>query len=763
MSGLKELWGLGDPAMLDPRILQRYEAEMVAFAAILDRLNSSLQYTAVSAPLPSHGPLDQRRGQIIAAYQKAITSQGDARRALESLLSLTNQLAREASQLVETTRSLKQSWEGQSQALASAEEAVAQSTEATPEIAKTQQGLGKIAEAIKARDYQTALDQLGAIAGAAQPSAGPAASPGGGPVNERRYLLGGKLEPDPVVPRDPEQLANWDNPLVNGDPRELFTTERMDAVVEMHFAGEGTTELNTAMNAVLFAQPGEDVSQHLETIGKQRGLEPAVVKAQYERFRQLQSVAAQSEAARGLTPDDAMNNRRQEYQQTHGKFLGNQSSLRFGQVVGEATGLDPAFAAMLNPTGGMVGPGMDVLAPTDANSPVIWHGIFHDAGGYLLNYQNSGPGYTYLADKQPASGRRGADPFQGQVEGISYWYERKQPNRSVLEDLYEFDFTAEDSRDKELLYDRYVKHPITDADGFAKQLSEDAVNEVRDTTADARQFNRDSVDSLKGSARAAADAVQEKIGEADQAVDSMADTARRVGVNKELVAAAHVTLKTQLAGMHSQVEVWQQGSSAAFDSAGRYVEDNLDAVERWADEAGAALREKTSTLATELEAGIHSELVELAQDKDIQDGLQRGANSVGETAQDVKALAKAADREVEKAKQEVNRFYDEAMASLDKGVGRAEQELTKVKDNLIDKLSKVRDTTNKVVDGMVRKVDSFASGVAQTGQDVTDAAAGVADSLENAVSGGTDTLAHARACATDFAADSLERLTNLLG
>ena len=418
---------------------------------------------------------------------------------------------------------------------------------------------------------------------------------------------------------------------------------------------------------------------------------------------------------------------------------------------------------MLNPTGGMVGPGMDVLAPTDANSPVIWHGIFHDAGGYLLNYQNSGPGYTYLASKQPASGRRGADPLQGQVEGISYWYERKQPKRSILEDLYEFDSTAADPKRKQLMYDRFVKHPISDAETVANNLTTDATDNVRELAGDARDFNRDTVKSLKSSATEAADAVQEEIDEAKQSVDELAQKARDLGVNNELVSVAQTAIKAELSDAHTKIEGWERGLLAAFDAAGKFVDDRLASVDQWAEESGEALRQDTSNLAKDLEKSTHDELVELAQDQDLQRTMQTSINKYAETKQDVTRLADDARADLEKAKGELVKFYDAAVATADAGVERASRELSGLKNNLIDKLSKAQKLANRAVDGMVREVDSAMGKLTKTGQEILDTAVDLQDSLDDAVGGGTDTLAHTQSSATDFAADSLDRLTKLLG
>ncbi len=757
---LKKLWGLGDPAALDPQILQRFEKEIQAFSILIDRVNVSLQYTAANSVATGHNPLAERRDAIMLEYQQALTSGGDAGKAVMDVLARTKALCGEATKLADSTRAAKSKWEQQTSALETVEQSVAQAG-AGDDVRQTEQSLTKVKEAAKQRDYQAACDLLDTIAGnisAGNFGAASSDAPGGG---ERRYPLEGRLPNDPVVPLDPAALESWNNPLVKGDPRDLFTTDRMDEVVDMHFQGEGTPELNAAMKGVLFAQPGDDVSKHLAEIGRLRGLEPSIVKTQFERFQQLQGVSKQLETARGLPPDDVMTTRRDEYLQTRGSFLGNQSSLRFGQVVGEATGLDPAFAAMLNPTGGMVGPGMDVLAPADANSPVIWHGIFHDAGGYLLNYQNSGPGYTYLSDKQPDSGRHGSDPIQGQVEGISYWYERRQPDRSVLEDIY--DLTEANAENKPLMYDAFVKHPIAKGEALVNELSDDSFSEVLELTSNARDFSRESVESLKNSTRDAADAVQEQIGEADQTLDEMAAKARELGVNEKLVAAAQAAIKTRLQNASSEVEVWAQGTSAAFDSAGEYVEDNLEAVDRWADDANAAAKQKTTEMATGLEEGIRGGVSDVTQGLMGSGAASWGVNTFVETKQDVEKLVEKTSKQIDAAKAKVNEFYGSAVDMIDKAKDRASQEFVGVKNDLIDKLSTVQKTASKVVDKIEQQIDQVANGLGETGQNIVDATTGIGDSLADAVSGGTDTLAHSLSSATDFAAGSLDRLTNLLG
>ena len=387
MAGLKEYWDLGDPAVLDPQIEQQIAAAREAFLAAMGQVNPALGYLAANAPETQYGQLASRREKLYALYQKVIATQGNDPRAVDGLIIHAGRLSDEAAELARSTQRWKELWEQQSESLEgdNADASGDEHDDGQPSIRDT---LARASEAADRRDYETAVGVLRSAAGPAQQPAAaasaPAAdSPGGPPaVNEQRYPLSGADAAPPAVPTDREELKSWKNPLVNIDPRQLFDPAKMDAVANMHFEGESTPEnpaLNQAMTAILFAEPGADVTAHWDKIGELRNLDAETIKQQRTRLEHLQEVARQMAATRGEKPDPVMGDRRDEYLATHGDFLGTRSSLRFGQVVGEATGLDPAVAAMLNPTGGMVGPGMDVLAPTDANSPVILHGIFHDA------------------------------------------------------------------------------------------------------------------------------------------------------------------------------------------------------------------------------------------------------------------------------------------------------------------------------------------------------------------------------------------------
>jgi hypothetical protein len=101
-----------------------------------------------------------------------------------------------------------------------------------------------------------------------------------------------------------------------------------------------------------------------------------------------------------------------------GKFLfdipatdthwGSRPHLQFGSIVCEYTDLkEPIFGALLNPTGGIVGPGACIERYGCGGSPaaggaLVAHTVVHDAYGYLRVYHGVGPGYMYMCDSSPS-------------------------------------------------------------------------------------------------------------------------------------------------------------------------------------------------------------------------------------------------------------------------------------------------------------------------------------------------------------------------
>ena len=110
--------------------------------------------------------------------------------------------------------------------------------------------------------------------------------------------------------------------------------------------------LDTAMSALRKPLSHGDVEANLQTIAKLRDRPIEDIRKEYEKYVELKDavddriIAKKGEKIPSLRPNQA-------------EFMGSVWQLRYGQVVGDELGIDPAFGAMLNPTGGLVGPGSD--------------------------------------------------------------------------------------------------------------------------------------------------------------------------------------------------------------------------------------------------------------------------------------------------------------------------------------------------------------------------------------------------------------------
>ena len=178
----------------------------------------------------------------------------------------------------------------------------------------------------------------------------------------------------------------------------------MESFIDSHYRGEDSVELNQLMENLLQADPSDqtNVNQLLDRIADIRGVNRGDFRDQYQTYLNLSQNAG---------PNGGINLSK------HGDFLGSTASMRYGAVVGDVFGIDPVFGSLLNPTGGLVGPGNLSYEPGD-NDAVGYHGIFHDAAGYLYNFHDRlGPGYDYL-NREPFPT---TFPGTGQIGGISWW------------------------------------------------------------------------------------------------------------------------------------------------------------------------------------------------------------------------------------------------------------------------------------------------------------------------------------------------------
>ena len=199
------------------------------------------------------------------------------------------------------------------------------------------------------------------------------------------------------------------------DKERVFTSEYRRELIGLEFAGAGNPSLRGAMTELRADDP-KDVDRHLATIARYRDRPLREVEQEYDKYRELrQAQLDKIDNSKGkLESID-------ELKSSQSDFMGSNWQLRYGKVVGERLNIDPTFAAMLNPTGGLVGPGNQGWRPDGAFMPesVAYHGAYHDAMGYLLNYQQQGPGYNYMESQ---FGFAKDNPLAGQSTGIAPWY-----------------------------------------------------------------------------------------------------------------------------------------------------------------------------------------------------------------------------------------------------------------------------------------------------------------------------------------------------
>ena len=226
----------------------------------------------------------------------------------------------------------------------------------------------------------------------------------------RQSPKGGGAAPIPIDSETPGGAAAIDQIIDRGraNVNKVFEEDYMKEMIGRVETGADNPQLNSSMEQLLDkVRNGErdmaSVGPILDEIARQRGVDPAVMRDQYQNVFLPLWDNSPSKGDIDLSK--------------HGDFMGSTISLRYGRVVGDVFGIDPVFGAVLNPTGGLVGPGDTSYQP--ANDDAIgYHGIFHDAGGYLHNYQSGiGPGYNYM-NREPFAKE---NPLTGQISGISWW------------------------------------------------------------------------------------------------------------------------------------------------------------------------------------------------------------------------------------------------------------------------------------------------------------------------------------------------------
>lgn len=255
----------------------------------------------------------------------------------------------------------------------------------------------------------------GGASGATPAPGGPAApapqprTNGAPPVNaEENARLKGMTD---------EALAKED--LTTGDTKALFGKDYMLKLKDAKIKGEGSPNLKKLMQEVAKGLSPARREQVMNDLSQIVGVPPTAEKLgeDYDRFVQVQRQQAAIGKQKNKDEVPPLD------EDKHPDFMASRSQLMFGKVLGDAFGIHEVFAALLSPTGGLVGADNKSLHLA-ADNPIAIHGTVHDAAGYLGSYHKEGPGYNYLEsgvealifDNIPLP-----DYLAGQMTGVPFW------------------------------------------------------------------------------------------------------------------------------------------------------------------------------------------------------------------------------------------------------------------------------------------------------------------------------------------------------
>ncbi len=98
------------------------------------------------------------------------------------------------------------------------------------------------------------------------------------------------------------------------------------------------------------------------------------------------------------------------------EHYGSENHKQYGALVERLTGgvISAEEAMAMNPTGGLIGPGVSILRHLDGIDSLKRHAMRHDATGFLKTRFGVGPGY---GSKTSMFGRDSDDPLAGQIFG----------------------------------------------------------------------------------------------------------------------------------------------------------------------------------------------------------------------------------------------------------------------------------------------------------------------------------------------------------
>jgi WXG100 family type VII secretion target len=253
---------------------------------------------------------------------------------------------------------------------------------------------------------------LGGLAGAVAGAAGAAAAGLAGAAGAAAGMAGGAAGEAASASGGGGAAGQGAGFTLAVDPSQLFSQVNLQALIGSQFQGTGP-ELGQVMGSLAQNPSGDDANSLLIELSGLRGRGTIEITIEFGKFQDLQAQQAVADAA----SSDAGGAAAQAAEAAGGGgggsqgFQGSLTQMRYGKIVGDALGIDPAFGAMLNPSGGLLGPGHFAIA--GGSSAVGYHAIAHAAGGYLLTNHNVGPGFDYMAAGQSASASHRA--------GIAFW------------------------------------------------------------------------------------------------------------------------------------------------------------------------------------------------------------------------------------------------------------------------------------------------------------------------------------------------------
>ncbi|KIN65093.1 hypothetical protein Z946_3993 [Sulfitobacter noctilucicola] len=355
-------------------------------------------------------------------------------------------------------------------------------------------------------------------------------------------------ENDMLAELSPEELA--DVSLIEGDTADLFSEEYMNELAVAPIPGEGSPDLRKLMAEIDKGVTGPRRAEVMVQLSSIVGDPPSNVEldTSYTRFlvlRQQQELIGKENCAGDMEQLDP---------EKHPEFGASRSQLMFGKVLGEAFGIHEVFGALLSPTGGLVGPGNQLIpgfavGPVeydgydsphlDPDHPVALHGTVHDAAGYLKSFHNEGPGYNYrdnpveacataVLEMVPFDLGKGLLPLTGQASGVVYWtleagdeYIEVRMDAALVEIDKELDAVYDQAAD-------IADELINAADDARQDLSDTAEEYRREAEAMVDQAERDLTDLVRqaeADALGVRDAVQEGIESAEAAAVETYDEA----------------------------------------------------------------------------------------------------------------------------------------------------------------------------------------------------------------------------------------------